>query len=130
MRGEYNTKQRKLILAYLARHKEQHLTAEDIAAALNGQVGQTTVYRTLDRLAADNRVIKYEIPGGKSAYYQYEEINKIAGSHCHLFCVKCGDMTDLNCHFVRRLSDHIQEDHRFKLDDIKTVFYGVCERCG
>ena len=44
-------------------------------------------------------------------------------------CEKCGALIHLHCHELEAIERHIFAQHGFKLDSMKTVFYGVCEQC-
>lgn len=128
----YKTKQREAILNCLRENKDKHVTVEMIISYLKSggnSVGQTTVYRTLDKLVADGILIKYATLNGISTCYQYLEQSENNAMHCHLVCVKCGQLIHLDCSYVDELSIHIQKEHHFSLDNLKTVLYGCCENC-
>ena len=125
---KYNTRQRRLILDYLSGNPETPMTAETIAAALSGSVGQTTVYRNLERLTAEKLLIKYDLSDGRGAYYQYCTESGHSG-HCHLLCTGCGTTAELDCEHIADFSSHVLEKHRFNLDRRRTVLMGLCERC-
>jgi len=129
VREKYDTRQHKMIMDFLARNNGRYITAGMIVSALAGQAGQTTVYRTLDALVKEKAVIKVDLPEGKGAYYQYP---KAPGgeSGCHLLCTGCGEVADLDCSFISELDAHVRSEHHFKLDSMKTVLSGLCEKCG
>ena len=128
----YQTRQKELILTCLKDNADRHVTAEMIVGYLKEQgepVGQTTVYRCLDRLAQDNRVMKYAAPEGASACYRYVEQPENHRNHYHLVCVGCGRMIHLDCSEIDGLQKHMLAEHQFVLDNLKTVLYGRCESC-
>ena len=54
MRGEYNTKQKRGILAFLKDHEFENFSVEDLVLHLEQdgeKIGRTTVYRYLEALA-------------------------------------------------------------------------------
>lgn len=127
----YKTKQRDLIMNCLIKNKENHLTAEDIVDHLkvNGNtVGKTTVYRYLDKLVFEGKLRKYFIEEGYSACYQYVGSEKCY-EHFHLKCVGCGSLIHLECSYLQKLQSHVSNSHDFKIDSLKTVFYGRCKNC-
>lgn len=131
-RKKYNTKQRDLVLSCLRENQDRHVTVEMIVDYLNGKgdpVGQTTVYRNLDKLVQDGIVLKFTAPEGLRACYQYLEQPGDHLNHYHLVCIECGQMIHLNCNHIDRLAAHIREEHCFNLDIFKTVLYGRCESC-
>lgn len=129
--ASYRTKQKELIEKYIKNCGGRHFTVDSICAELaknSEAVGRTTVYRYVERLTADGKLRKYMREMGESACYQY-----IADKHCdehfHLKCEKCGRLIHMECDEMQTLSEHIELHHKFKIDPLKTVFYGICERC-
>lgn len=128
----YQTRQKELILSCLKDNAYRHVTVEMIIDYLKEQgepVGQTTVYRHLERLVQDNRVMKFTALGGSSACYQYVEQPENHKNHYHLVCSGCGRMIHLTCSEMDGLQKHMLAEHNFELDSFKTVLYGRCESC-
>lgn len=130
----YNTKQRELILRYLSESNGQHVKAEEILDYLKSQdtpVGKSTVYRYLDALVEQNLVRKYTVEEGQGACYQF--VGDAGHAHCkehyHLKCSNCGELFHISCEFMDKINAHILKEHGFIVDNSKTVFYGVCEKC-
>jgi Fur family ferric uptake transcriptional regulator len=92
-------------------------------------VGQTTVYRHLERLAAGGLIRKYTLHGGKSACYQYIAGEKNCREHFHLKCEACGVLIHADCDFLNEISRHLFHRHHFQVNPLKTVFYGTCKEC-
>lgn len=127
----YKTRQSACILQLLEENKDKHLTAEEIYSLLKeaGQaVGQTTVYRQLDKLSGEGKVQKFSRGDQDGACYQFAETNH-CHEHYHLKCTVCGKLYHAECNFLNELSAHIQKEHGFQMDCSKTVFYGVCAEC-
>jgi Fur family ferric uptake transcriptional regulator len=128
-KSQYKTKQRDLVSDCLIENKDRHMTIDQIREYLKekgASIGQTTIYRNLDKLVQEGVVLKY-ITEGMSACYQYAE--RSCQNHYHLICVDCGRMIHLQCDYLDELSSHIRDEHRFKLDNFKTVLYGHCDTC-
>ena len=128
----YQTRQKELILSCLKENADRHITAEMIVSFLKDRgepVGQTTVYRYLERLIQDSRVMKFAGPEGACACYQYVEQPENHRNHYHLVCVGCGRMIHLDCNQMDVLRKHMLSEHRFVLDSLKTILYGRCESC-
>lgn len=129
MRGIYHTKQRDVIEEYLERSGGAHFTLDDAAEALRREgVGRTTVYRYLERLAAENRVRKI-LSGERAVCYQYAKEPEECHVHFHLICTDCGKLVHLKCDHLREVSGHLEEEHHFSVDMEKTQFYGLCAEC-
>ena len=108
----YKTRQRAEIEGVL--RDGDCMTVRDICARLassGANVGETTVYRTLEKMAAEGDVRRYD-------------------GHVHLRCLRCGALEHLDCGFIRRMEAHIEKEHGFTLDSGRTVLYGLCGRCG
>ena len=131
-RSKYNTKQGELILTCLKKHREEHVTAEKVLEYLKAQgtsVGQTTIYRNLDKLVNEGIVIKYTGAEGQGACYQYIEHADSCATHYHLICADCGRMIHLQCEYLDEMTAHLLEHHQFSMDKFKTVIYGLCRQC-
>ncbi|MBQ1555500.1 MAG: transcriptional repressor, partial [Clostridia bacterium] len=49
--------------------------------------------------------------------------------HFHLKCTACGRIIHLDCGFMSEFEKHIGEHHGFRVDNARTVIYGLCEAC-
>jgi Fur family ferric uptake transcriptional regulator len=126
MDGGYRTRQKDIILSFIKAGGDRHMTAGEIAAGLSGQVGVTTVYRTLEKLENSGEVRKFIAEEGKSACYQYVPESGQCNMHFHLKCLDCGRLIHLDCEFMNELDEHIRCDHGFTVDSSRTVLYGHC----
>jgi Fur family ferric uptake transcriptional regulator len=109
-----------------------HITANQIArhfADGENAVGQTTIYRHLERLAAEGRIRKYILSGDKGACYQYIHNDAKCREHFHLKCEICGGLIHADCDLLDQIQRHLLGSHRFRIDMLKTVFYGTCKKC-
>lgn len=130
IRQGYKTKQRQIIEDCLKNNKNRHLTVEDIKRIIIVQkmsVGRTTIYRTLEKLFEEGKARKYTANRGDSACYQYAD--DTCCQHFHLKCASCGKIIHTECEKIPALYTHIFKEHKFKVDDTKTVIYGLCEDC-
>jgi Fur family ferric uptake transcriptional regulator len=126
----YETKQSKLVYDFLMQHPQDHFSAEEVYFAIKGNgdnIGRTTVYRQLDRLVEDNKARKFFSGDNNACCYQFESEN--CHNHYHLRCSSCGTLIHTECDFLDKLSQHIFNDHKFKIDGSKTVLYGICQKC-
>ena len=132
--GKYQTEQKKMLLAFFASNKSRQFTAEEAASVLLGEEspkspGKSTVYRLVAQMAEDGYLRRFPKADGRRGWvYQYHEKNDCQG-HLHLKCVECGALLHLECGMSSELLTHIEGMHRFKVDNHKTVLYGLCEDC-
>ncbi|MBR5377407.1 MAG: transcriptional repressor [Lachnospiraceae bacterium] len=133
-RSKYNTKQREVLLEYLKSVSGRHVTAADVCAYLKEHgtaIGQATVYRRLESLVDEGIVNKYIIDANSPACFEYVDSDSHAkGEICfHCKCVECGRLLHLHCDELAAITGHLYEEHSFRLDPKRTVFYGSCEKC-
>lgn len=128
----YNTKQKQLILDLFLSNKEKQFTCEEIEEQLKQKgtpVGKSTVYRYILKLQNEGKVRKFTDESLKSATYSFVENKEECSQHLHLKCLDCGEFVHLNCHITQEVTSHLIKDHKFCLDNSKTVLYGLCEKC-
>lgn len=128
----YQTAQSRRILALLQENKTRHLTAEEVYLLLKEKgetVGQTTVYRQLEKLCGQGVARKFAGANGGSACFQFTENGAVCKAHYHLKCTACGKLMHAQCEFLNELSDHIRAEHGFSVDGSRTVLYGLCADC-
>ena len=132
-KGAYRTKQREIILDYLKKCQDGHVTIDEVTDHLKSEgnkVGRTTIYRYMEKLADEGFLRKYYIEEGVGACYQYQGNSESAcRNHFHLRCVKCGRLFHVSCDFLQQIEEHVYEHHHFLVDNSKTVLYGICEAC-
>lgn len=130
--GTYSTKSRQEIMKYLEASAGKTVSASDIldhlqAVGLN--VSPTTVYRNLDRLYEEKKILKYVAEKGEKAVYQLEAEGRHCAEHLHLKCVRCGKIIHMDCDFMDEVREHLMRGHGFALQCEGTVLYGYCEAC-
>ena len=128
MRSDYVTKQKNAVLDYFRKNNTEHITALDISVNLKEQgvkIGTATIYRWLDKLVKEGTVKKYITENG--ACYQYS--GEICKNHFHLKCTSCNELFHVDCSFLQNLAPHILNHHKFRVDNTRTVVYGICEKC-
>ena len=127
----YSTKQQQAVLQCLAERGGECLTAAALTAQLRqsgSPVGLATVYRQLEKLEQAGLVHKVHTEEG--AFYQYCPLQDREHRDCFLLrCERCGRMVHLDCGHLRGLCDHLESEHRFRIDPRRTVLTGVCSAC-
>ncbi len=130
----YNTKQRSELLEYLVAHPHTHITVNDICRYFRERkrnIGVATVYRHLEKMVDEGLVNKYIIDKNSPACFEY-----VAGdgehetTDCfHCKCDSCGKLIHLHCEELKELRSHLESSHAFRLNPLRTVFYGRCSSC-
>jgi Fur family ferric uptake transcriptional regulator len=130
---QYRTRQGQIILDYMRSLGGAHVTASQLAGHFAGEggsgIGQTTVYRHLEKLLAQGQIRKYLLSEGESACYQYVESGENCREHFHLKCEVCGDLIHADCNLLDKIDRHLMAEHDFQINALKTVLYGTCKKC-
>jgi Fur family ferric uptake transcriptional regulator len=128
--ANYHTRQGQSILEYMQSLGGNHATIMQIARHFEDEgIGQTTIYRHLERLTAQGKLRKYVLHEGKSACYQYVDDEASCREHFHLKCEICGSLIHEDCGFLGEIEEHFRGKHDFQINMLKTVFYGTCKKC-
>ncbi len=128
----YNTKQKKIIYDFLSQNNDELLTCDEILDGLKKQstpVGKATLYRFLDMLVSTGDARKIIDDSKKSAAYQLLNKEMNCDGHMHLKCTSCGSLVHLGCDFMHSVGEHILKHHEFRIDNSRTLIYGLCSKC-
>ena len=128
--NKYKTKQRAAILDFIKNNKDREVTANDILVYLNKndlKASQTTIYRYLDNLVKEGIIKKNYSEEKSSSCYQY--VGKRCKEHYHLKCNNCGEIIHLDSEIFSSIEKKIIDRYGFKIDNIKTILYGTCNKC-
>ena len=133
-RLKYKTRQKEMLIDYLSSVEGEHITANDVCEFFyfHGEtIGQSTIYRHLESLVDEGIINKYVIDANSPACFEYMgRESHLAGEVCfHCKCEKCGCLIHLHCDELSEIGKHLYNEHHFKLDPKRTVFYGLCENC-
>ena len=125
----YLTKQRRILLACLADHPDESLSAADIAQALSNQsISVSAVYRNLAALEDEGKVRRVTRSGSRETLYQYTDTEDCR-EHLHLLCRSCGATYHMNKAEADALLEMLAKREQFAVDTAETVLYGTCEAC-
>lgn len=118
---ERNTRQQQQIIEILKETKS-HPTIKELCDLVNSKypnIGQATIYRTINKLVLDDKILRIACPNG--IHYDYHK------EHYHFYCLHCGKIIDLDLNhdfIVNLLSD--KDLNIFKVD---LLLEGVCPNC-
>ena len=105
------------------------LFRSDYLAKMGEKTNITTIYRRLDKLIAEKKVIRHSAGDGKKGLFQYIADDSDCLRHLHIQCTGCSKIIHLDCKISKDFADHLAEDHGIQLDYQKTVLYGLCNEC-
>lgn len=124
--SERTTRQRSAIVEALE-CCEHPVTAQELHGRLareGGDVGLATVYRNLQRLAADGTADTLRRASGEQAFMLCG-----AGHHHHLTCRACGRVEEVRDCSLDRWSERIAREHGFSEVTHQAELVGVCATC-
>ena len=131
-KATYTTKQSESILAYIASLGDAHITAAKIIKQFENSdspIGKATVYRHLDKLTESGKLRKYTIDNSSGACFQFVDNSENCHAHLHFKCEDCGKLLHLQCDAFEEFSRHIQNEHAFWVNVVKTTLHGKCKDC-
>ena len=125
----YMTRQQQAVLACVKDCRDG-CTAMELTALLHAQgqsVGMTTVYRQLERL--ERQGVVHKIVTDEGARYQYCNDHRHGHACVVIKCEQCGRMEHVSCAHLDELYGHLAEEHHFRINPRRTLFYGLCQSC-
>lgn len=133
IKAAYKTRQQELLISYLEKSCGKHFTAEDLKKHFEEQnitLGTATIYRQLEKLVTEGKVLKYFVDEHSAACFEYLGGNCAEDEqHFHLKCEVCGTLFHLECEELAEIKSHLFKDHGFELNPFRTVLYGTCQNC-
>lgn len=125
----YITRQQRAVLACMESF-HGGISAAELAQQLHGQgqtIGLTTVYRQLEKLQEQGLV--HKIVTDEGARYQFCDCHR-QGRDCFLLkCEQCGCVEHVDCAHLGDLYSHLAQEHHFRINPHRTLFYGLCQTC-
>ena len=128
---KYITGQRKVLLDFLCSHCDRQFTIEEITKALCGDntISKSAIYRNIDKLVREGSVQKSAAEGSRKFCYRYVE-DTGCSDHLHMKCVICGRLYHLDSEATQTILKLAQMNGSFRVNEKKTVLYGMCGNCG
>ncbi len=125
--AQYKTEQKKLLLDFLSANSGRSYTIEEIIAALDGNIGKSTVYRLMTRLVEEKKVHK-SAGDGRTFLYRVTA-DEHCKHHLHLQCKDCGRVLHLDQATSDALLDSVRCARDFLVSEEDTVLMGRCAQC-
>ena len=126
---KYNTKQRLSLLQFFENNPSKCFSAKEIMKNPEITLGEATIYRSLSKFVNEGKLKKYISPDGEGSFYQYNTRTPDCNGHFHLKCLSCGTLVHMDCDLMSSISEHIDKEHGFSIDNSKTTLYGLCSKC-
>ena len=119
-----NTQQRQLIAECV--HILKHPTADDVWLCVSKKlpnVNKTTIYRNLKRMIEEGELMSFVT--GEGAMHFDSTLDR----HYHLYCEKCGEITDTRAELFDQMTKTVQDNEKFQIEGQKLIFTGICFKC-
>ncbi len=127
MTGAVRSTRQRAALAALLENLDDFRSAQELHDELRKRgegVGLTTVYRTLQQMAAAGAVDTLRTDTGESVYRLCSEHH-----HHHLVCRQCGSTVEISGGEVETWAADIARKHGFSDVSHTIEIFGVCDRC-
>ena len=127
--SQYNTKGKELINSAIKDFSNGFTIKElkDYLDSKGDKIGQTTIYRIIDGLENKNIIKKYYDENNVAHYKYVKDCSN--DNHFYLKCVKCNNITHIDCSCIVEFSQHIHKRHKFLLDSRNKILEGLCNNC-
>ncbi|MGE2731699.1 Fur family transcriptional regulator [Mycolicibacterium vaccae] len=127
MTGVVRSTRQRAALAALLENIDDFRSAQELHDELRRRgenIGLTTVYRTLQHMAASGAVDTLRTDTGESVYRRCSEHH-----HHHLVCRSCGSTVEIGGGQVEAWAAEVAREHGFS-DVTHTIeIFGLCARC-
>lgn len=120
-----NTKQKKMIYDVLVKER-CHPTIQELylqVSKLDPSIGQATVYRNINRLVEEKKVIRFVLANGVIRY------DATAFPHYHFLCNQCENIYDFYDEDHLKLESRMEEVYHVKISSSMITFIGICCDC-
>lgn len=127
---EYSTEQRRLVMDHMDEVTDRYETVDEVYEGLRASgcsIGRTTVYRTLEKLAAEGAVSK--VTGARGSAAGYRRLDDEQAPQGQLLCIECGRAYPLDCSMLQEFAGHVHAHHGFLIEQSRTVLCGICASC-
>ena len=124
MKVQRYSKQRELVLKTVMDNLI-HPTAQEIynmTREKDPTISMGTVYRNLNLLAEQGKILRIKVPGGADRY------DGTIAPHNHAVCTRCGMVMDYDYSFDD-LNKSLLEKSGFKCEELNITVRGTCKNC-
>jgi len=120
-----NTLQKEIVFKTV-HSMDNHPTAEmvyDIIITTYGNISKATVYRILNQLADQDKIMRVKIPNAADRFDFHKE------PHYHIRCVRCGEVMDAPLPVSDELTQKARETTDIEILGHHAIFDGICKQC-
>jgi Fe2+ or Zn2+ uptake regulation protein len=111
------------ILALMRKRHHHAWTLEDLQAGLDIAADFSSVFRAVEKLAADGTVRKVVLDDGRARFEPHDV------HHDHLHCNKCGELVPVRCVITPADFAALERETGVAILDHHLVLRGLCRAC-
>ncbi|HEX2214455.1 MAG TPA: Fur family transcriptional regulator [Mycobacterium sp.] len=127
MTGAMRATRQRAAISALLENLDDFRSAQELHDELRRRgegIGLTTVYRTLQQMAASGAVDTLRTDTGESVYRRCSEHH-----HHHLVCRACGSTVEISGGPVESWTAEVAREHDFSDISHTVEIFGLCARC-
>lgn len=128
MAGAVRATRQRAAISALLENLDDFRSAQELHDELRKRgegIGLTTVYRTLQQMAATGTVDTLRTDTGESVYRLCSDHH-----HHHLVCRACGSTVEIQGSQVEKWAAEVARKHGFTEVTHTVEIFGLCSRCG
>ncbi|MCH9666441.1 MAG: transcriptional repressor [Actinomycetia bacterium] len=128
MTGAVRATRQRAAISALLENLDEFRSAQELHDELRRRgegIGLTTVYRTLQQMAAAGLVDTLRTDTGESVYRRCSEHH-----HHHLVCRDCGSTVEIRGRQVEAWAAEVAREHGFSEVSHTIEIFGICSKCG
>lgn len=132
MQKRYHSKGVQIIEDYIRRHPEQAFDAGTLIRDMHEQgkaADRATIYRTLDRMTRDRRLLAFHPDHTDRLFYQSAMEGESCHKHLHARCRGCGRIIHLENPFAENFLRRVLEAYGFDVMTDSSSLSGYCRDC-
>jgi len=132
MQKHYHSKGIQIIEEFVKKNPEQIFCASQIRDYVKNEgkkMDNATIYRSLDRMVEDKRLMSFRPDDEDCVFYQYVAEETHCHEHFHVRCRKCGRVIHLDDEFADCFMSEIEKKYGFLVCTEASSISGLCEKC-
>jgi Fur family ferric uptake transcriptional regulator len=122
----YKTKQKKRVEEFFILNRSRDFAVAEAAAALQGEVGKSSVYRIIAELETEGLLRRFFRAEKDCFVYQYFDCADCR-EHLHLKCAECGKVIHLTEQETSEINRIIGS--HFAIINEQSTLFGLCSDC-
>ncbi|SFG53694.1 Fur family transcriptional regulator, ferric uptake regulator [Lachnospiraceae bacterium C7] len=132
MQKKYRTKTSKALDEFVESRQGKCFSAARVSKYLKEQdieVNLTTVYRNLDKLVDEGRLVRFKATNSDTYSYRENDEHTHCDEHFHMQCKKCGRVIHLEDDIMKKIATDLCAKYDFAINYKDSSISGICGEC-